>query len=61
MNTDVQVRKFFPSLLSQEESDASIQFFQEMHARVGAHVKVNKSEQWPDGLGRGSYALEGEV
>ena len=28
---------------------------------VGAHVKVNKSEQWPDGLGRGSYALEGEV
>ena len=35
MNADVRVRKFFPSLLSREESDASIQFFREMYTRDG--------------------------
>ena len=35
MNADTHVRKFFPSLLSREESDASILFYQELYKRDG--------------------------
>ena len=35
MNADPRVRKFFPSLLTREESDASVARFQEMYALDG--------------------------
>lgn len=35
MNADVKVRQFYPSILSREESDASVDFFERMYARDG--------------------------
>lgn len=62
MNADARVRRFYPSLLSREESDASIERYQEMYLRDGccffaAELRETSAFIGCIGLQRMSFAL----
>ena len=62
MNADANVRRFYPSLLSRAESDASIERYKEMYARDGfcffaAELRETRAFIGCIGLQRMSFAL----
>ncbi|MHB2007932.1 MAG: GNAT family N-acetyltransferase [Acidobacteriaceae bacterium] len=64
MNADPRVRKFFPSLLTREESDASVARFQEMYAIDGYAFMATELRETSEfigliGIQRMSFLLPG--
>ena len=61
MNADPRVRRFFPSLLSREESDASVATYRQMHERDGFGffaVEFRETSQFIGCLGMQSLSFE---